>query len=74
MHRQESHLLCTGDQIKIKYYMDRWITPPKRVISPTWGPPPPCKQALIVLHTNVFAGQGPTFLTIKPIKIYIDYE
>ena len=26
--------------------MDRWVTPPKRVISPTWGPPPPCKQAL----------------------------
>ena len=27
-------------------YMDRRVTPPKRVISPTWGPPPPCKQAL----------------------------
>ena len=54
--------------------MNRRVTPPKRVISPTWGPPPPCKQALIVLHTNVFAGQGPTFLTIKLIKIYIDYE
>ena len=26
--------------------MDRWVTPPKRVISPTWGPPTPCKQAL----------------------------
>ena len=26
--------------------MDRWVTPPKRVTSPTWGPPPPCKQAL----------------------------
>ena len=27
--------------------MDRRVTPPKRVItSPTWGPPPPCKQAL----------------------------
>ena len=26
--------------------MDRRITPPKRVTSPTWGPPPPCKQAL----------------------------
>ena len=22
------------------------FTPPKRVTSPTWGPPPPCKQAL----------------------------
>ena len=25
--------------------MDRWVTPPKRVTSPNWGPPPPCKQA-----------------------------
>ena len=27
-------------------YMDGRVTPPKRVTSPTWGPPPPCKQAL----------------------------
>ena len=26
--------------------MDRRVTPPRRVTSPTWGPPPPCKQAL----------------------------
>ena len=26
-------------------YIDRWVTPPKRVTSPTWGPPLPCKQA-----------------------------
>ena len=26
--------------------MDKRATPPKRVTSPTWGPPPPCKQAL----------------------------
>ena len=26
--------------------MDRQVTPPKRVTSPTWGPPSPCKQAL----------------------------
>ena len=25
--------------------MDWWVTPPQRVTSPTWGPPPPCKQA-----------------------------
>ena len=25
---------------------DRRVTLPKRVTSPTWGPPPPCKQAL----------------------------
>ena len=26
--------------------MDRRVTPPKLVTSTTWGPPPPCKQAL----------------------------
>ena len=26
--------------------MDRRVTLPKRVTSPTWGPTPPCKQAL----------------------------
>ena len=28
--------------------MDRRVTLPKRVTSPIWGPPPPCKQALSV--------------------------
>ena len=26
--------------------MDRRVTPPKQVASPSWGPPFPCKQAL----------------------------
>ena len=34
------HLSCKLDQLKIRDYMDR------RVTSPTWGSPPPCKQAL----------------------------
>ena len=34
------HLSCKRDQNKIRNYMDR------RVTSPTWGPPPPWKQAL----------------------------
>ena len=34
------HLSCKGDQIKMRDYMNR------RVTSPTWGPPPPCRQAL----------------------------
>ena len=34
------HLSCKRDQIKIRDYMIRWVT------SPTWGPPPPCKQTL----------------------------
>ena len=40
------HLLCKRDQIKMRDYMDSRVTQPKRVTSPTWGPPPPCKQAL----------------------------
>ena len=27
-------------------YVDRRVTPPKRVTSPTWGAPPSCKQDL----------------------------
>ena len=37
---------CKRDQIKMREYMDWQVTPPKPVTSPTWGPPPPCKQAL----------------------------
>ena len=29
-------------------YRDRRVTPPRQVTLPTWGPPPPCKQALKV--------------------------
>ena len=39
-------LTCKRDHIKIRDYMEGWIIPPKRVTSPIWGPPPPCKQAL----------------------------
>ena len=31
--------------VKLKYYVDRRVTPPKRVTSPAWGPPPPCTRA-----------------------------
>ena len=34
--------------------MDKRVTPPKRVTSPIWGTPPPCKQALIE-QSNVLA-------------------
>ena len=40
------HLSCKRDQMKMRDCMDRRVTPPKRVTSPTWGPPPPCKKAL----------------------------
>ena len=43
-------LSCKRDQIKKKRdYTDMRVTPPKRVASPTWGPPPQCKQALNLL-------------------------
>ena len=40
------HLSCKRDQNKMRDHMDGWVNPPKRVTSPTWGPPPPHKQAL----------------------------
>ena len=40
------HLSCKHDEIKMRDYMERRVTPPRRVTSPTWGPPRPCKQAL----------------------------
>ena len=40
------HLTCKRNNIKMRDCMDRRVTPPKRVTSPTWGPQPPCKQAL----------------------------
>ena len=44
------HLSGKCDQIKMRdYMMDRRVTSRKQVNSPTWGPPPPCKQALNML-------------------------
>ena len=40
------HLSCRRDQIKMKDYIDGRVIPTKRVTTPTWGPPPPYKQAL----------------------------
>ena len=40
------HLSCKRDQIKMKDYKDRRVSPPKQVTSLIWGPPPPRKQAL----------------------------
>ena len=40
--------------------MDRRVTLPKRDTSPTWGPPPPCKQALrATLRACSHGGGGP---------------
>ena len=58
------HLSCKHDQIKMGDYMDRWAT------SPTWGPPPSCKQALKVwwktLHSNkFFVKRGPPLISVQ---------
>ena len=47
------HLSRKRDQIKMRDYMDRRVTPPKRVTSPSWGAPPPCKQALSFLTRSI---------------------
>ena len=52
------HLSCKRDKIKMRDYMDRRVTPPKQVTSPTWGPPPPCKQALSGAKYVVHCYQG----------------
>ena len=39
-HGGSTNLSCKHNQIKMKDYMDRRLT------SPTWGSPPPYKQAL----------------------------
>ena len=39
------HLTGKRVQIKMRDYMDRRVTPPKRVTSPTWGPTHLYKQA-----------------------------
>ena len=60
------HLTCKRDHIKMRDYMDSRVTPPKRVTSPSWGPPPPCKQALslprsrflVVTQRSPRAGEG----------------
>ena len=59
-------LSCKRNQVKMRDYMDRWVTPPNRVTSPAWSPPPPCKPALIVLKmkrvsvNNSSEGEGYT--------------
>ena len=47
------HLSCKRDQIKMRDHMDRRVTPPKRVTLPTWGAPPPCKQAVKILSSKM---------------------
>ena len=52
--------------------MDRLVTPPTRVTSPTWGLPPPCKQA----PTHCYPSSSKChcyFATVKDFKTLISY-
>ena len=40
---------CIRGYLQMRDYLDRRVTPPKRVPSPTLGPPPPCKRVLSFL-------------------------
>ena len=40
---------CIRAYLQMRDYLDRRVTPPKRVPSPTWDPPPPCKRVLSFL-------------------------
>ena len=42
------HLTCKRDHIKMRDYMDRRVTPPKRATSPIWCTLPQCKHTLSV--------------------------
>ena len=58
-----------GVQIKMRDCMDRRLTPTKRVTSPTWGPPPPCKQALCPVTPTHFLNHSlnPLLTMFKPL-------
>ena len=56
------HLSCKHDQIKMRDYMERRVTPARRVTSPTWGPPPPCKQALNQARVNHYTVDNVRFI------------
>jgi len=54
-------------------YMDSQVNPPMQVTSPTWGPPPPCKRALIYCKDNVgFKNVG--FLREKEMNVLRGYS
>ena len=51
--------------IKMRDYINRGVTPPKRVTSPPWGHPLPCKQALTPSDFVLTPGGNNSATTIK---------
>ena len=43
---------------KMRHYLDRKVTPPKKATSPILGPLPPCKQALTLLCQTCSSSVG----------------
>ena len=60
-----SHWSCKRDQIKMRDYMDRRVTPAKWATMLTWAPPPRCKQALKV---------SPAPSTVSAVKLFTIYQ
>ena len=69
------HLSCKRHEIKMRDSIERQVTPPKRVTSPSRGPPPPCKQALLqdISHVvqNLQAGMRETQLEQGKQRLHI---
>ena len=53
--------------------MDRRVAPLKRVTSPTWGPPPPCKQALIVIALSYVRPKRLIFIPVVEEELQLSF-
>ena len=62
-----THLTCKRDHIKMRDCMDR------RVTSTTWGPPPPCKQALIQVYIFIPLLYSAPFLRFSQNLLYTNF-
>ena len=62
------HLSCKLNQTKLRDYIDRRVTPPKWVGSPTWGPPPQCKHCQAL---NQELQAIVLIMVISAIKFYV---
>ena len=62
------------DEIKMTDCKDRRVTPLKRVTSPTWGPPPPWKQAPTVYLCGIYLlkcpGRWIKFLDLESGRLF----
>ena len=60
------HLTCKRDQLKMRCYLNRWVTHLNRLPhlpAPPPPPPPPCKQALISTERKEYQTEGDYFFS-----------